>query len=202
MWLELGSALAQSFERFELAMFGYVDISPVDRARNMLMARAMLASADWLLMVDADTWVESATSAADAGLSLLRMISDADRAGATVVGAPVVCRTTALDDKPKLSVWHGVVQTTQTANPDGLLAVRYQAATSVFGVGECDAIGAACMAINLHKVGDAHFAFTPDLSEDLEFCRQVRAMGGKIIVDGRVRTGHLARQHGLFSTDV
>jgi len=198
MWLEFGNVLAQSHERFELVMQGFVDLQPVDRARNMLLARAMLTRADWLLMIDADTWVESDTPHCDAGLFLLRMISDADRAGATVVGAPVVCRTTDRDEKLKLSVWHRVADTTE-ADHD---RQRLQAATSVFGVGECDAIGAACMAINLHKIGEACFAFTPELSEDLEFCRQVKMAGGKIIVDGRVRTGHLSRSHALYTTDV
>ncbi len=56
---------------------------------------------------------------------------------------------------------------------------------------DVDAIGAACMAINLQLLGDAVFQFTDTLSEDLEFCRQIKEQGGKILVDTSVKTAHL-----------
>src|SRR4249919_3309642 len=92
MWMELGNTIGGSTERFELVGIVYADINGIDRARNFLLAAAMQAGADWLLMIDADTWIEFGPEEGDAGFQLLRMISDAERAGATIVGAPVARR--------------------------------------------------------------------------------------------------------------
>lgn len=187
MFLELGNSLACSSERFELVMFATADINGVDRARNFLLAGAMIKSADWLLMIDADTWVESNDVSVDAGFLLLRMISDADRAEATIVSAPVILRAVAKPDNSSLPM--AIYSETEA----GHIAVT-QAVS-----GQAYAVGAACMAINLHKIAEAKFQFTDDLSEDLDFCRQIRGLGGKIIVDARVRTGHLSRPFPLYS---
>jgi hypothetical protein len=55
--------------------------------------------------------------------------------------------------------------------------------------------------VNLHEIErtKATFRFTDELSEDLEFCRQVREGSGKIFVDTRVRTAHLSRSFPLFN---
>jgi hypothetical protein len=97
MWLELGNIIGASPERFQLVMFGTVDINPIDRARDTLLAQAMIAGADWLFTIDADTWVE-ADGDEDAGFQILRMISDADRKEAAIVCAPV--RRRASVDNP------------------------------------------------------------------------------------------------------
>jgi hypothetical protein len=58
--------------------------------------------------------------------------------------------------------------------------------------------------MNLHKMVEyeAHFDFSKqlNLSEDLDFCRQIREHGGKLFADGRVKTGHKSRSFALYST--
>lgn len=202
MWLELGAMLRSSNERFVLGMMGYADVNGVDRARNYLVAAAMIKNCDWLLMVDADTFVEADRGAgdADAGFMLLRMISDAARVNATIVSAPVI-RRVAASDKREFAVYRQIDPT--EGRPSGhepmLKAEMITSLSAATGpLHEVFAVGAACMAIDLHKIGDSMFKFTETLSEDLEFCRQIRELGGKILVDKRVRTGHMSRPFPLY----
>jgi len=199
MFTELGAMLARSESRFELKMQGYVDIQPVDRARNFLLAHAMNAGCDWLFMIDADTFVKPDRSdeSIDAGFAILRMISEADRAGATIVAAPVLKRIARPTDRQEFTVFAKADPTPE--RPSGCRPL-----TSLFEIvdggpfGKAHAVGTACIAINLHKIGESMFAFTDVLSEDLEFCRQVRELGGKILVDTRVRTAHMTRSYPLY----
>jgi hypothetical protein len=201
MWLEFGSILNNSPERFELAGHILVDTNPVDRARNLLIAHAMTHNADWLLMIDADTWVISDMPNAfgvapdvDAGFMLLRMISEAAHAGATLVSAPVVRRVSHDYDRRELAVYEHA-----HASPHGLRPLEPE--NLPMRMVEAYAVGAACLAMDLRKIGDAQFTLKPDLSEDLDFCAQIRALDGKILVDGRVRTGHLSRAFPIYNRD-
>ncbi len=215
MWTEIGNAVGASDARFRLTMFGFADVNPVDRARNQLLAQAMLHNSDWLFMIDADTWVE-ASADEDAGLQVLRMISDADRAGAVLVSAPVVKRA---DETRSILVAKGHLdyelaiygKPTDGDKHEALPAKwalqqrRVLTSTTDFGHTPIWAVGAACCAINLHKLVEidppAMYRFTDKLSEDLDFCAQIRAKFGddKIMIDPRVKTGHQSRSFPLYS---
>ena len=200
MWLTLGAALAQSSNRFELRMLGYVDACGVDVARNRLVADALERDCDWLLMVDADTWT-------DDGASLLQMISDADRyrrgpglAAAVVAAAvprrdPDDTRPTVYRRVPALS--RDVADCTRTAFAYTPVAVSGDQLVSV------DSVGAALMALNLsffRTLPPPWFAFkwltgdtTPFRSEDHVLCERAKDLGWEVLVDPRVDACHLQR---------
>lgn len=213
MWLEVGSTLGGSAERFELVMFMHVDVNPIDKARNLLLLEAAKHKADWLLMIDDDTWVETDSGDDDAGSMLLRMISDADRRGATIVCAPVVRRRMQHGDRDEYMIYR--------QRDDSVKAGRYEP-MSYTNERDCsdlnsrhlfsiDACATACIAVNLPRLVNAGsltpiassitFSFNPQLglSEDLDFCRQVQEGGGEIYCDPRVRTGHKSRPFGIYS---
>lgn len=174
MWLEIGQALNEFGDSIQLAGLITVDTCGVDRARNYLIAHAMQLNADWLLMVDADTWA--------GGRDLLRMIIACAARGATIAAAPVWRR--GMTDNT-LNIYR---------REDSKLVpyseLMLQTSPSIF---EVEAAGAAVMAIDLHKIGDEIFKFTDEQSEDLYLCSRVRAVGNKIYVDKRVSTGHLGK---------
>jgi len=187
MWTELGAALAQDEKRVQLAAFINVDTCGIDRARNLMLAAAMQANADWLLMIDSDTWVVT-SEYASSGFQLLEMIHSGENLDATIIGAPVKRR-----GGEGLAVY--------VRKHDKLFAVKITDATALTVV-ECDAIGAAVMAINLGKLQlDDRFVFTDQEGEDLNFCRKLRDRGDKILVDTRVQTAHIARGTILLSKD-
>ncbi len=203
MWTELGFVLANSSERFALVSHGYVDINGIDNARNHLLKVATEARASWLLMIDADTWVEAygtGPEEMDAGFQLLRMISEADRAGAAIVTAPVARRKMADDGHREIMAYRYTAgRAPRIAGENEVLqaidvAELQQGDTLI----EVDAAATAVFAVNLSKVGFAKFEFTATLSEDLEFCRQIKLAGGKVFVDRRVRTGHKSRPYALY----
>jgi GT2 family glycosyltransferase len=200
MWLEFGSTLGGSVERFELVMFSHVDVNPIDRARNMLLEAAVKHRADWLLMVDDDTWVESPDAADDAGSMLLRMISDADRANAAIVCAPVVRRRMQHGDRDEYMVYRRQAESIKAGQLEPLSFTNSQDCSDLTGRApfEIDACATACIALSIGKVGAHRFRFS-DLSEDLDFCRTARKAGDKILCDPRVRTGHRSRSFALYS---
>lgn len=175
MWLEIGQALAEYGNQISLAGFITVDTCGVDRARNYLIAHAMQINADWLLMVDSDTWAN--------GRDLLRMIIACAARGAAVCGAPVY-RRGATDNT--LNVY-------RKGPINGLRVCDEAELAGLASIVEVAAVGAAVMAVNLRKIGDEIFKFTDTQSEDLYFCERVRMLGGEILVDKRVSTGHLGR---------
>jgi hypothetical protein len=215
MWTEIGNAVGASSERFRLTMFGFVDVNPVDRARNQALAHAMLHSSDWLFSIDADTWIEHSADE-DAGFQMLRMISDADRAGAVLVSAPVVKRADETQmlmvakglDAYELAVYGKPGEDGKHKAVSGKWALTQQrrlVSTIDNGTTPIWAVGAACYAVNLNKLvkiePPAMYRFTDMLSEDLDFCAQIRAKfgDGAIMVDPRVKTGHAGRSFPLFS---
>ncbi len=179
MWLLMGHALACSEERFTCMLpVAIIDVCGIDTARNLLMT-ASLGLCDWLVMIDADTWVKDPHE-------LLAMVSNADRANAAVVVAPVVRRN--LDGSRELMVY-------QFMTDDGKL---YSMRDEALGPGPTaiDAAATACMAINMkfaEKLDRPFFRFTATHSEDKDFCLRVRALGGVILADPRVTTYHLNR---------
>lgn len=193
MWLAFGQALERVIgKEFEIVLGLFVDITGVERARNRLLHDAMAADADWLLMIDSDTWVESqdvAASPLGAGVALLRMIGDAAMNEIAVIAAPV--RISLLGEKAIAAY---------KRFEDGTSKQLYTNDVAK-GIQDVDEVGAAVMAINLHAAlaCNAKFEFTDALSEDREFCRQMRAAGHRVALDGRVRTGHLSREIALYS---
>jgi len=168
MWLQLGAAIMADAGMY-LSAFIDMDCCGVDKARNYLIAHAMKEGADWLLMVDSDTWCAN-------GRVLLEMIRGADLVGASVVGAPVYRR---VDGMMALNAYRfdGTKLVSAKLNGEGLEEVA--------------AIGAAVMAVNLHKIAESTmFRFTDELSEDLDFCKQIHQLGGTIWCDSRVKTFH------------
>ena len=170
--LSLGHALVvMQPGQFEFQGFIDMDVCGVDRARNFLIAHAMKLDADWLLMIDSDTWVDKAHP-------LLRMIGEGHHLGATIIGAPVFRRVIE-NEAFNVVRWK-----------DGSLVPINCYSVSKREPFQVDGIGAAIMAMNLHLIGEAAFKFTDKLSEDLDFCDQIRTMGGTIWCDPRVTTYH------------
>lgn len=180
MWLSVGRFAAISETTYDIAMFT-VDCNGVDRARNYLIAQAMANGYDWLLMLDDDTWVEGDNP----GHRLISMMASGFlENNAAIVGAAVQRR-----GADGLNVYRLIDNQYAMIKTVGLPSAFY----------DVDAIGAACMAINLSRIGDAVFEFTDERSEDLEFCRQVKRSGGTILVDTRVKTAHVGNAPVLRS---
>lgn len=199
MWLRIGNTLAMSPDRFELGAEVIVDTNPVDRARNLAVAQCMVNRCDWMLMIDADTWIEEPATMTDAhaGTLALRMISDADRARAAIVVAPVQRRVVPGTASRELMIYARV--------PDALTPREAYTpmACPPGGMAEIDAAATAVMAINLNWLAQHEiiFKFTDDRAEDINFCHDVKAAGGKILCDGRVRTGHQSKSIYLYSDE-
>lgn len=206
MWAEFGAVVSGSTQRFGLVMFSTVDINPIDRARNTLLAQAMLKDADWLFTIDADTWVE-AEGDEDAGTMILRMISDAERREAWMVAAPVVRRSEHfLFDGREHMIYKAIDQNTVTQEVVKPRWKHEQINIELLprALSPIDAAATACIALSCKRIAqndDLFFRFNTaeQLSEDLDFCRQIRNSGGTIFVDPRVRTGHKSRSFALYS---
>lgn len=185
MWLEVGAALADNRERFVLTLpIAHVDVCQVDKARNMLVDMATRAQCDWLLMLDADTYVED-------GVQLLQMISSADREGYKVVVGAVPRRNT--DGTRELMAYRREVG---VEGYHRMAAVTDDALRAEPGpLVQIDEAATACMAINIPFVADQVpmpvFEFTSFASEDRHFCRRVAQRLGRIAVDKRVQTRHV-----------
>jgi len=176
-WLAFGAAMhkAISIGHADFTTFITMDVCGVDRARNFLLAHAMAQGADWLLMVDADTWTDN-------GGGLLAMILAGAKLGAAIIGAPVY---RSVDGKQMLNVYWRENDQRVCINPRDMRAGGIQPF-------EVDSIGSAVVAIDLHQVPvDLSFKFTEDVSEDLYFCDGIKKAGGKIYCDRRVETNHI-----------
>lgn len=196
MWMELGNAIGASPERFELMSVGYVDVNGIDRARNLLLATALQTGSDWLLMIDADTWVE-ALGEEDAGFQLLRMISDAERAEATIVGAAVAHRG-APDAEHSVMVY---VENPESSAPGSLTKIPIVGMPR--RLHKVDALATAVFAVDVRRIGETQFhapSQLGELGEDLRFCQSIAAQGGTVFVDPRVNTRHLGRAAHLGNT--
>lgn len=190
MYMQLGAALARLKDKGEMepVMISNVDVCGVERARNLLVAYAMKSGADWLLMIDSDTWAEQ-------GSELARMILEAPECA--MVGAAVRTR-----GHPGLNVYrwdqndrkHFQIGLSSSLQNRGI--PNYQ---------EVDAIGGAIIALNLLRIGSLDFRWLyredgTTMSEDLYFCRRLREHNQRIFVDVRVRTLHTDKPGVLSST--
>ena len=184
MWFAFGDKVALHRSVVKSCHFVTVDVCGVDRARNLLLAHAMKLDANWLLMVDSDTWVD------DGGL-LLRMLIQAERLDEErrigIVGA---CVMRGVDGKE----FPNVYQFNDQGKHECVPAEEMPAGADPRIHGPflpVDALGAAVMAINLRRVEEhMHFAFG-EISEDLGFCKQMRETGAMIYCDPRIPTHHL-----------
>ncbi len=71
------------------------------------------------------------------------------------------------------------------------------------------AAATAIIAIKIGEIGESRFSFTDELSEDLNFCKQIEdhlgaqqaipLLRNPIRCDTRVTTGHLSRQAPLYA---
>lgn len=205
MWLSFGHALAANEDQFDLVGFNEVDGNPVADSRNRIIWDAYAAEADWVLMCDSDTYYRGENDDClndGAGLQILQMIKDADRAGAAVVGAPVrarrfpgFARTVWMMDK---------ISRAPSGRPTMSVADEACYAGQLV---ECARIGGAFLAINLNwlkeKMPDPPwFTHEPIMQgprferlhcygEDVGFCDSVKIKGGKIFVDGRIFPRHV-----------
>lgn len=183
MWMEFGAALVRSSEAIKLMTIANVDVCGVDRARNLLLATAMKEGADWLLMVDSDTWVHP-------GSDLVRMVIEAPE-NCALVGASVRLRGLGRGEAAPLNYfdWN------ENENRHEPIPVKSMPDNKTHL--EVDAIGGAVIAINLHRlvITDQFRWFYYDdgrsISEDLYFCRQLRKRDEKIYVDMRMKTFHV-----------
>lgn len=192
MWMEYGFTLACSDRRFQSHMFGHVDVCSVEKARSIIVARALEAECDWLLMVDADTWVAT-------GGTLLEMISTADHEGVAVVAGAVPRRFVGM--KPAgLAAYRRDPSLLGRLLPINIhplgpntLAQSDQVAPNFIGV---DSVGTAVFAVDLRfvktKLTPPWFRFTRpgETGEDHDFCARIQAAGGLICVDRRVKCRH------------
>jgi hypothetical protein len=171
MWFSLGQESAER-EDISITSIMTVDANGIDRVRNRIVGEAMAAGNDWLLMIDADTWVNG--NAGDSLLSMLQL----GLQRATVVGAPVMRR--------------GVEGLNAYRYIDGVhQPIAFDKFVSTERFVEVDAVGAAVIGINLHKIGDVEFEFTRERSEDIEFCYRLRRMNHHICIDTQIHTSHL-----------
>jgi hypothetical protein len=202
MWMEMGATLSGSPERFELVMFETIDVNPISKARNDLVVAARRHNADWLLMIDADTWVEPIDQTEDAGQQLLRMISDADRADAAIVCAPVIRRRLQASEHDEYMVYR---KREGSLNIDQLEPLTFTRGEDLADLTSrhlfpIDACATACFAMSMRRTYSSElFQFAHGLPEDKYACRVVRTTGGKIFCDPRVRTGHKSRPFALYS---
>ncbi len=196
-WLSFGHGLAANDKGFELVAFGDFDCNPVADARNLAVAHALLAGADWLLMVDADVSHRGpAEDIPTGGYDLLEMIATGERLAklandqVAIIGAAVTSRRTG-----ERMVWQ--------EKEDGVFA--YCMMLEQRGVIECSRLSTSCLAICIRWLRAAwpkgpwfthwraHEGSLLSAGEDLRFCDDARARGGKVYCDGRFQPLHVMR---------
>lgn len=213
MWLQFGYALADNRERFDLVLFSHIDANPVADARNLAIEEGLNVGADWVMMIDSDTYYRGENDDPindSAGADILRMISEADKLGPDVamVGAPVRARrwenndrtVWKLDDKPQLL---------ETKPGFRDLKTMSKAPESYYlgKLVEVPRIGGAFIAVNLDWIRrecpdppwSQHepIAFGPReqrlraYGEDVGMCDLFRTRNGRILCDGRILPLHM-----------
>lgn len=106
MWASFGHALAANEDTHELVSWGYTDCNPVADARNVAVEAGLRAGADWLLMIDADTYHEGPEDdVPTGGYQLLDMITTGAR----------------LNEESKPLIWQSGVPTDQTGGNVALI---------------------------------------------------------------------------------
>lgn len=165
--------------------FFSADSACVAHARNHLVYGAMGAGADWLLMVDADTYCVPEGARVHPAIP---MLLTAEAHGAAVIAAPVQRRRSkSYNCSLKLAdTW--------------VLVEKQDFEGKVI---EADRLGTAYMAIDLNWLRSKWSSppwFTMDfpkrgepawIGEDFLFCDGVRDLGGKLLIDGRFEPTHV-----------
>jgi hypothetical protein len=183
MWLRTGATLAMVADRFDLAMFGCGSMNPVAKARNQFMYAALDVGADWLVMIDADTYAETPEAIFD-------MIQLGIDHGFQVMTGAVMARG------PEVGYPLYVRKSDVGTNEFGFRTLTSEEIQG--SIIEVDRCGGALLAINLNWIRECwpdgpwfHHPPTDDAGEDWTFCEGVQTRGGVIVADGRFATCHV-----------
>ena len=183
----LGMLSALVKDRIAVVSLHDADTCDVAHSRNLLLHSALKSGADWLLMMDGDTFHVSADTLT-APSQILRMIEDANEHGAAVAAAPVKMRGR---DGYNVAIRRGdeYIQIEREDIGDRMIPV--------------ERIGTACMAVNCHWIKD-YWPEQPwfDTAQipgeiprregsDYRFCDAVRARGGAVLCDARFEPKHV-----------
>lgn len=184
-------ALSSGALRHEVQFTGlvHVDTCDVAHARNLLVYQAMERKCDWLLMTDADTFAADPQRGSIATLASVIMANKADIAA---VGALVPMRNRG--------GYNALL-----SDSDGYRPFSPEEISEIFGQGQikyCDRLGTAYLVINCKWLA-AHCEapwFKTDYGsdngrptksgEDYHFSDKVRALGGRLMIDGRLIVRH------------
>lgn len=197
-WLSFGFSLAANDKKFELVAFGDYDCNPVADARNIAVAAAIATDADWLLMVDADVSHRGPSDdIPSGGYDLLEMVASGERLSdltggqVAAIGAAVTSRRTG-----ERMVWQ------EADGQFSHLGVENIQGKTV----EVARLSTSCLAICIRWLRAAWsrppwfrhdiWVGTPGLlcvGEDIHFCDDARARGGRIYCDGRFFPQHVMR---------
>lgn len=197
MWMSLGAALMESAQRFELAFRLRLDVCGIEHARNQIVAAALEANVDWLLMIDTDTWYDDA-------FDILQAISDADRTGHAVLAVATPQR--ALNEEPHLMIYtRGGPERKGDATLEPISHRTLEHRLKVFGekLWPVDAAATSMMAIDLNFVKkhlappwfrfDWRYGTLEYTSEDKSFCNRITEAGGTIVTPTNFVASHRVR---------
>lgn len=198
MWMSMGFALESASNRFQLVGHSLVDVCGVEVARNRLVEEAIAADADWLLMIDADSWVDDA-------FSILQGVSSAARSGAVAYAIPTPRRGGA---DTHLMIYRDVGGVRQALTANELAAAKIaHGDTPGTALVPVDSAATAMMAFDVRfvreKLAPPWFRFewkygtTTFVSEDLAFCRRLTEAGGRIVADASIVAHHRQRPEVL-----
>jgi len=190
--LALGMTMAQLGKRFELVGLVTVESCSIDYARNEMLHLALKAGADWLLMMDADTFhghYKGKVLKRNPAMDILYMLEEGTKRDAAVIAAPVAMR-----NRPG----YNVVKKNDAGEDE---AIPYE--ELVGKITQVDRIGTAFMGVNCKWIRACwpdqpwfltqHFPGPAPrkLGEDYSFCDGVTKRGGTILADGRFEPNHI-----------
>jgi hypothetical protein len=161
--------------------FIHTESCSIEWSRNRLLWQAMQRGADWVLMMDADTFHAKTPD-------LIRMIETGEDNRAAVIASPV---------KMRGRIGYNVFEV------DNDLVRQADPATWAGTVIPVHRIGTACFAIRAAWI-KKHWPTQPwfltqqlegdeprKIGEDVTFCDRVRERGGRILADGRFEPVHV-----------
>lgn len=171
----------ETSDQFQLHSFARVDCSSIAHGRNHLVHTALKDQADWLLMMDSDTYFATL----DRPHPTVTMLHDALNQEAATVGAGVVLR----DGSKRINVIRDE-SVGYMPGPDREMA-------------PCITVGSAYLAVNLNWIracwpkgpwfedvlGYDETGPTRQ-SEDVVFCERIRKRGGLLLADTRFTPHH------------
>lgn len=149
----------------------YADVQPVDRSRNMALARARELGCDWLLMLDADVFC-------DPRGSLLEALAGSLAGGATAVGAVVVHRgaeRVCVEPVRPSEVYRADKVGTGALLVDVVALDRLASPSHAWFRTQLDTSG-------VHV----------ECGEDVFFCREVTRLGGEVVANFQIPTRHVS----------